>query len=102
MDTTGKIFPMRVFIKHKAIEQLKQDAEMSQLCFPLDEELFPELAKTLFQSESNQVLYEQCTSRAEADAIEDEIATDLVTAYLNIRLRQRNPLVQSLNSLLEP
>lgn len=91
---------MRVFIKHKAIEQFKRDSEMSELCLPLDELLFQELAKTLFQAEANQVLYEQCSSRDEADDIEDEIAAELVAAYLNIKLRQRNPLVQSLNSLL--
>ncbi len=100
MDTTSNTFPMRVFIKHKAKEQLKRDPEMSRFCCPLDEELFEELAKTLFQAEMNQVLYQQCHSSSEARAIEEQVAADLVETYLHIQLRQRDSLVQSLNALL--
>lgn len=100
MELAGNYYPMRAFIKYKAKEQLRIEFDMYSAWDSLDEELFLEIATTLFQPEKNQELYQKCYSREKSAAIENRIADELVQTYKQIKSRQNNPIVQRLNALL--
>ncbi|MBD2460690.1 hypothetical protein H6G89_06505 [Oscillatoria sp. FACHB-1407] len=112
MEPTSRAYPMRVFVKHRAKEQIKARAydrsgDSSQggtashrpLYSPFDERLFEDIATTLL-SPSRPEFRHQCKSRQEAAEIEARIAAELVEIYAQIKLNQRDPLVQMLNALL--
>jgi hypothetical protein len=94
-------FPVRLFTRHKAKEQLKGDPELSELNESLDETLFQEVADGLLNSERVLALYDQSCSRDRASVIEDRIAAEIMEGYKRIKLRQLDPFVQNLNALLD-
>lgn len=100
MELAGKYYPRRTFIRYKAKHQLRIELDTYSDCEPLDEELFQELTKTLFQSKTNQELYQEYHSREQSAEIEHRIADELVCTYKQIKLRQSDPTVQRLNALL--
>lgn len=93
-------YPMRTLVRHKAKAQLITNVEFQDNCPALDEALLRDLATTLFQSRQAQELYQQCSSRPEADEIENRFANELVATYQQIKQRQADPLIQRLQQLL--
>ncbi|MDX2215905.1 MAG: hypothetical protein SFY66_21755 [Oculatellaceae cyanobacterium bins.114] len=112
MEPTSRAYPMRVFVKHRAKEHIKsltydmrgdystgETASHRPLYSPFDERLFEDIAATLL-SPNRPEFRHQCKSRQEAAAIESQIAAELVDIYTQIKLKQRDPLIQMLNALL--
>lgn len=100
MEVVGKSYPKRAFIKYKAKELLRSELDQGESYEPLDEELFFEIANTLFRAKKNQKFAQPCNSREEAIQIASRIATELAEAYKQIKLQQRSSIVQRLNALL--
>jgi hypothetical protein len=101
MELVGGNYPMRVFVRYKATEQLKLELDTYSSGEPLDRELFEEIATSLFGIEKNQKKFERrYSSREEASEIEDCVVAELVETYKQIKAKQENPLIQKLNSLL--
>lgn len=100
MGSAGKSYPKRAFIKYKAKEILRSELDQSESYEQLDEELFFEIATTLFRAQRNQKFAQPCHSREEAIEIANRIAEELVEAYKQIKLQQRSSIIQRLNALL--
>lgn len=100
MELANNLYPMRALIRYKAKEQLKFNLEKQNIYLPLDESLFAEVATILFRAGRHPQLQSQCASRTEAAAIEDQFAAELAETYKQIKLRQKNIVVQRLNALL--
>jgi DNA-binding GntR family transcriptional regulator len=66
----------------------------------LDEALFEEIARTTFTTNRYPELYQSCGTQSAAKAVEARVAAELVETYLQITLKQRCPIVQSLNNRL--
>ncbi|MGA7934185.1 MAG: hypothetical protein WCA35_11610 [Kovacikia sp.] len=66
----------------------------------LDEALFEEIASTAFNTNRHPELYESCGTQRAAKAIEIRVAAEIVETYLQFKLKQRCPIVESLNALL--
>lgn len=100
MEVVGKSYPKRTFIKYKAKELLRSELDQGESYEPLDEELFFEIATTLFRAQRNHKFAQPCNSREEAVEIASRIAVELAEAYKKIKLQQKSSLVQRLNALL--
>jgi hypothetical protein len=100
MERVNLIYPLRAVIRCKAKQQLMTNVDGAALAECLDENLFQELAITLFQSEGCQAIYQPYASREVASAVEDGIALELAAIYQRIMQQRQNPLVQDLNALL--
>lgn len=66
----------------------------------LDEALFEEVAKITFSSNRYPELYQSCGTRRAAQAIEVQVANEIVAAYKQIKQKQDCPIVKRLNGLL--
>lgn len=77
----------------ESFSEAPEDAE-------LDEVLFEEIARTLFNSKRYPELYESCGTQKAAKALEAKVAAELVQSYLQIKRKQRCPIVERLNALL--
>ncbi len=73
---------------------LQSEAEM-----PMDEELLDDVAETVFRSDRYPALY-QLHQPGVKQAIESQVAAEIVISYKRIRLQQQRPIVQQLNALL--
>ena len=100
MEVVGKLYPKRVLIKYKAKEQLRLALDNSEIEQLLDEDLFNEIAATFFRSPQNHKFAYPCGSQAEVNEIANIIATKLAGTYQQIKFRQKNSTVKSLNTLL--
>jgi DNA polymerase III delta subunit len=100
MRWIGKSYPMRAIARHKALYKLKIDLATAHPPQPLDEALFREIAATLSHPNRIPEFDRECATRAEADAIENRIATELTETYKQIKQRQQDAIVQNLNDLL--
>lgn len=74
--------------------------EACETCEQLDEELFHDIATTLFNPKRNPDLYQASVSRHMATVIETRIADEIVETYKAIKTSQRDLLVLRLNALL--
>ncbi len=81
-------------------EILGPDCDPAQQTEAIDEALFGEITKTLFNLNRNPELYQSCGTKRAAAAVEARIAEDIVDTYKQIKLKQECPIVQSLNALL--
>lgn len=100
MNVSPSHYPMRKFIRRKAKEQLLNSLSTDQACQEFDQQLFGEIAANIFTAQQGLTLDQPCQSRREADEVENRLVAELVTTYQQIKLRQQDPLVQSLNALL--
>jgi len=94
--------PKRAVIRCKAkMQLLETDDDCSKWHEPIAEDLFEELAATLFQSNRYQTLYQQCRSKLEAHEVSDRLAKELAESYRQITQRRQDPIVQGFNTLLQ-
>lgn len=130
MDIDSRTYPSRAFIRFTAQNQLRADltgqtftitvqrageSSYMQQVAPsnsvdllsedseavlLDEDLFEEVAKTLFHADRYPELYQSCGTPKAAKAVEAKVAAELVATYLQIKLKQQCPIVKRLNALL--
>lgn len=106
-DLTGQSFIANVHRGHeesyvKHITPSNASAAMSDASEDavLDEALFEEIAKTAFNAVRHPELYQSCGTAKAAKAVEDKVTAELIEAYLQIKLKQRCPIVARLNALL--
>lgn len=78
---------------------LLNDPLVGAAAMPLDEALLDDVAETVFQSDRYPTLY-QAHRRGVKQAIESQVAAEVVIHYKRIKLQQADPLVQKLNALL--
>lgn len=101
MELANRHRPHRAIIRCKAkmhlLETIDDNFDWDE---PFDDALLKELAESLFQSSQYQVFFENCLSKQEAKAIEDQLARELADTYQSILQRHQDPVVQSLNALL--
>jgi hypothetical protein len=90
-------FPQRSVIQGKAKKYLVNDPQVGVV--PLDESLMDEIAETVFQSDRFPEL-RQAHQRGVKQAIESQVAAEVVLHYKRIKMRQLHPTVQQLNALL--
>lgn len=130
METDPKTYPSRAFIRFTAQNQLKADltgqsftasvqrlggesyaqqitpsstAESIGEAFEdaaLDEVLFEEIVSTTFNKNRYPELYQSCGTQRAAKAVEARVAADLIDTYLQIKRKQKCPIVKRLNALL--
>lgn len=94
--------PKRAVIRCQAkMQLLKDDDDCSKWHEPIAEDLFEELAATLFQSIRYQALYQQCRSKLEANEVGDRLARELAESYRQITQRRKDLVVQGFNALLD-
>ncbi|MBF2027008.1 MAG: hypothetical protein IGS48_09615 [Oscillatoriales cyanobacterium C42_A2020_001] len=100
MELANPVYPLRAVIRCKAKQQLMTNLDGTGLNERLDEELFCEIAQTLFQSEECDPIYVPYATREAASAVEDGVALELAVIYQRIVQQRQCPVVQSLNALL--
>jgi hypothetical protein len=130
MDIDPRTYPSRAFIRFTAQNQLRADltgqsfttsvkradgetyiqqVNPSDLAEPisevpedriLDEVLFEEIAEITCSANRYPELYRSCGTQQAAKALETQVAAEMVAAYLQIKLKQRCPIVARLNALL--
>lgn len=66
----------------------------------LDEALFAEVVKLVFNIHQHPELYQPCRDRFAVERVELGVAEDIVCTYKALKQRQCDDLVQRLNSLL--
>ena len=93
-------YPVRMFIRHKAMLRLQDAAVWVENNGPVDESLFKDITETLFNAEANPELYQSYASREKAAEVEDRIVAEIVRTYQHIRSQIQDPLVQRLNALI--
>ncbi|MBW4654128.1 MAG: hypothetical protein KME20_13985 [Kaiparowitsia implicata GSE-PSE-MK54-09C] len=101
MELTGNSYPIRAFIRYQAKMHILKNCTDEIGCPALDEALFQELVKTLFQSSRGDAVYRAYAKREDAEAVEREIALEVASAYWQIQNQRQQPLVQRLNKLLQ-
>lgn len=97
--SSTEAFPRRSIIKCKAKLHLLNDPQVGTAAMPLDETLVDEIAETVFQSDRYPSLH-QVHRPGVKQAIESQVAAEVVIHYKRIKLQQFDPLVQQLNALL--
>ncbi|NJL45918.1 MAG: hypothetical protein HC922_09845 [Leptolyngbyaceae cyanobacterium SM2_3_12] len=98
MQPISTIYPVRLFIRHKAQRQILETLAVHGL--KVDPQLFQDVANTVLQPHANPAIYHSHPSRTQAEAIEDQAAAAIASAYLRIYQRQGQAQVQQLNRLL--
>ncbi|MEM6425815.1 MAG: hypothetical protein AAF728_11745 [Cyanobacteria bacterium P01_D01_bin.128] len=93
-------YPVRMFIRHKAMLKLQAAATVGDRGERVDETLFQDITETFFGARNNVDLYRAYGSREQAAAVEDRIVAGIVAAYRQIKTRKGDPLVRKLNSLI--
>ncbi len=68
----------------------------------VDEVLLAELIDTLLQPSVTPELYQVAASLQVKEALEENLAEQLVKAYRDLKIKQQDPLVQVLNKLVAP
>jgi hypothetical protein len=99
MEIANPTYPMRSVIRCKAKQQILIMGDSNVMASP-DENLFRELASTLFNSAYFQSLYRAYPSAQERCATEDQIAAELAAIYHHVMYQREQPQVQQLNALL--
>lgn len=100
MEPVNSVFPVKMFIRHKARQKLVAFFRSSSEEAELDEALLNDVANTLLQPATSSQVYQPCRCRDEAIRIEEEVADSIAATYLRIRRQQSDPLIQQLNNLL--
>ncbi|XGV95155.1 MAG: hypothetical protein ACAF41_20700 [Leptolyngbya sp. BL-A-14] len=102
MELVNRHRPHRAVIRCKAkmllMEAIDENFDWEH---PFDEALLKELATGLFQSNQYRGFFENGLSKQEAKAVEDQLAQELADTYRKILQRHQDPIVQSLNALLQ-
>ncbi|MGF1569520.1 MAG: hypothetical protein ACFCVD_15870 [Nodosilinea sp.] len=98
MPPASTIYPVRLFIRHKAQRRILETIETQGL--EINPQLFQDVANTVLQPHASPAIYHSHPSRTQAEAIEDQAAAAIASAYLRICDRQRREDVQQLNRLL--
>ncbi|MEO1351164.1 MAG: hypothetical protein AAFW84_20545 [Cyanobacteria bacterium J06635_15] len=93
-------YPVRMFIRHKAILRLQDAAAWVDIGTPIDEILFKDITETLFNADTNPELYRSYASREQAAEVEDQVVSEIVQTYRHIQSQISNPIVQRLNALI--
>ena len=81
-------------------ESLGPNCDPVQQSGAIDEALFGEISKTLFNLNRSPELYQSCGTKGAAATVEARIVEEIVETYKQIKLKQECPIVQSLNALL--
>lgn len=97
MQPISTIYPVRLFIRHKAQRKILETIEA--LGLKIDPQLFQDVANTVLQPHVNPDIYHSHPSRTQAETIEDQAAASIASAYLRICERQGQAEVQQLNQL---
>lgn len=92
-------FPQKSMIKSKAKKHLLNDAIVGATGMPWDEDLLNEIAETVFCSDRYPAL-RQTHQLGVRQAIESQVAAEVVIHYKRIKVQQSDPIVQHLNALL--
>ncbi|HIK46781.1 MAG TPA: hypothetical protein IGR64_18185 [Leptolyngbyaceae cyanobacterium M65_K2018_010] len=96
MPSPSDAHPVRRFIRHKAQQKIT-----TTLKAELDWLLFQDLVSTVLQPPVNPAIYTGYASREQAEAVEDQVASAIASAYLRLWQRRQNAEVQRLNQLLD-
>jgi len=94
-----QFLPMRAVVRCKAKQKMLAESDVTSFCMSIDESLLKELTNTLFCSDNYLNQYQHCRSQAEADAIADQMATELSLTYQQIKQQQNDSVIQKLNTL---
>ncbi len=100
MQPTSTVYPVRLFIRHKAQRQITAILAASASTSGLDAQLFQDVVNTVLQPQAYPAIYESHDSRDQAEAVEDQAANTIVSTYLHLWQRQQDADVQRLNQLL--
>lgn len=92
-------FPEKPIIKYKAKKHLLNDPSVGEAIVAFDEDLLNEIAETVFQSDRYPTLY-QAHQPGVKQAIESQVAAEVVIHYKRIKVQELDPIVQQLNALL--
>jgi hypothetical protein len=92
-------YPQQSVIKYRATTHLKGDPIVGATVMPFDETLLHEIAETVFESERYPAL-KQLQQPGVKQAIEYQVAAEIVIHYKQIKQRAQRPIVQHLNALL--
>jgi hypothetical protein len=88
-------YPQRSVIKTRA----KTHLMMNAMGMPLDEDLLNEIAENIFASERYPAM-KQLHQLGVKQAIESQVAAEIVIHYKQIQQQAQRPIVQHLNALL--
>ena len=66
----------------------------------VDEVLLKEISSLAFHPDQHPEIYQPCTSREQAAAIEKSIVAEIVDTYKRIKSNEARPSIQALNALL--
>lgn len=92
-------FPEKSIIKYKAKRHLLNDPSVGVAMLEFDEDLLNEIAETVFQSDRYPTL-NQTHQPGVKQAIESQVAAEVVIHYKRIKVQAMSPIVQQLNALL--
>ncbi|NJL47253.1 MAG: hypothetical protein HC929_06845 [Leptolyngbyaceae cyanobacterium SM2_5_2] len=101
MQPTSTTYPVRLFIRHKAQQQIIAVLAASASEPSLDAQLFHDVVNTVLQPQAYPAIYESHASRDQAEVVEDEAANAIVSTYLHLWQRQQDAEIQRLNQLLQ-
>jgi hypothetical protein len=100
MQPTPVTYPIRLFVRHKAHQQVSEALQKLTPARTIDPVLLQDVTNTVLQPQANPSIYQSYGSRAEAEEIEEQAADAIANAYLRIIQRQQSDDVQQLNLLL--
>jgi len=101
MQPTSTVYPVRLFIRHKAQRQIAAALAASTPNPALDSQLFQDVVSTVLHPQAHPAIYESHPSRDQAEVVEDQVANAIATTYLRLWQRQQDAEIQKLNQLLE-